>query len=161
MTKPLLACWLIAVLSGMPVHAGWIKAGAGQTPPNAVVAGKNRNGEAFYICRVQHEGGVHPGTLPSASQDCRISYQGREYSFSSYEVLVAGNYNWIPVYNGDIPFDALPAGREQEGNILYVCRGEVNSEWHPGKIRQTYGGCSVPHAGKELTAPWYEVLVGK
>jgi hypothetical protein len=160
MTKPLLACWFIAAVLSLPVHAGWVKAQAGQTPPNAIVAGKSRDGQPFYVCRAQYEGGIYPGTLASPSQECRIPYEGKEYSFTNYEVLAAGNYNWIAVYSGDIPFDAMPAGREQQGNILYICRGEINSEWHPGKIRHASSGCSVPYAGKELTAPWYEVLVG-
>ena len=129
-------------------------------PPNAIVAGKNGNGQPLYVCRAQYEGGLYPGTLAGGSRDCSISCEGREYSLSQYEILVGNGYNWVSVYNGEIPFDALPAGNEQKGKILYICRGEVNSEWHAGKIRQTYSGCSVPYAGKELTALWYQVLVG-
>ena len=160
MTQRLLAGWFIAVLLSMPVHAGWVKAQEGQMPPNAIVAGKNGNGQQVYVCRAQYEGGVYPGTLSDPSGYCSISFDGKEYSVSSYEVLVGSGYSWISVYNGEIPFDAFPAGNEQQGKTLYVCRGEVNSEWHAGKIRQTYAGCSVPYAGKELTAHWYEVLVG-
>jgi DM9 repeat len=160
MTKRLLACWFIAVLLSMPVHADWVKAQDGQLPPNAVVAGKTRDGQPLYVCRARYERGVYPGALTGAYRDCSVSYEGKEYSLQDYEVLVGGSFSWIAVFNGEIPFDALPAGREQKGNPLYICRGEINSEWHPGKIRQTYGGCSVPYAGKELTAPWYQVLVG-
>lgn len=159
MTKRLLTCWFIAMLMSMPVHAGWMKARGGQIPPNAIVAGNSRNGQPLYICRAQYEGSVYPGTLVGSTQDCSISHDGKEHSLSDYEVLAGGSYSWVPVYQGEIPFDALLAGMEQ-GKPLYVCRGEVNSEWRPGKIRQSYGGCSVPFAGKEQTAPWYEVLVG-
>lgn len=160
MTRRLLTCWFITVILGIPVHAGWMKAQEGQMPPNAIIVGKSRNGQPLYVCRVQYEGGVYPGTLTGTSRNCTISHKGKEYSFSIYEVLAGSGYRWALVYNGEIPFDALPAGREQQGNILYICRGEINSEWRPGNIRQTYGGCHVPDTGKELTALWYEVLVG-
>lgn len=161
MTKRLLACWFITVLLSAPVHAGWIKAQGGQVPPNAIVAGKNRNGQPLYVCRALYEGGVYPGALAGASRDCNISYEGKEYSFSNYEVLAGDGYSWVTVFNGEIPFDALLAGIEQQGKTLYVCRGEVDSELCPGKIGQAYGGCRVPHAGTERTALWYEVLVGE
>jgi hypothetical protein len=160
MTKRLLACCFITVHLSIPVQAGWIKAQGGQTPPNAIAAGKNRNGQPLYVCRAQYEGGIYPGTLADTSRYCSISCDGKEVSLSNYEILSGNSYSWVPVYNGEIPFDALPAGNEREGNPLYICRGEANSEWRSGKIRQTYGGCIVPYAGKELTAPWYEVLVG-
>ena len=131
-------------------------------PPNAIVAGERRNGDRFYICRAQYAGGVHPGALARTSRACSISYGGQEYLLPNYEVLVGSGYSWVSVYDGDIPFDALPAGIERQGSTLtlYICRGEVKSEWRPGKISKTNGGCRVPHAGKELTALWYEVLVG-
>jgi len=160
MTKRLLACWFIIVLFSTTVRAGWIKAQEGQVPPNAIVAGKNRDGQLLYVCRVQYEGGVYPGALASDTKNCSISYDGKEYSLPNYEILVGVGYSWVTVYNGEVPFDALLAGKEPQGNAIYICRGEINSEWCPGKISTTYGGCRVPHAGKELTALWYEVLVG-
>jgi hypothetical protein len=160
MTKRFLAGWFIAVVLSTPVHAGWIKSQGSQMPPNAIAAGESRNGQPLYVCRAQYEGGVHPGTLVASSQDCIISYEGREYSLSIYEVLAGDNYSWVAGFNGEIPFDAFQGGNEKQGNILYICRGEVNSEWRPGKISQTDGGCRVPYAGKELKALWYEVLVG-
>ena len=160
MIKRLLACCVITALLNVPVHAGWIKAQGGQIPSNPIVAGKNRNGQPLYVCRAQYQGGIYSGTLADASRGCGISYDGREYFLTNYEILVGSNYSWVSVYNGEIPFDALPAGSEQHGNTLYICRGEVDSEWRSGKIRKTYGGCSVLYAGKDLTAPWYEVLVG-
>jgi hypothetical protein len=161
MTERPLACWLIAALSSMPVHAGWVKGQGGQIPPNMIVAGQNRNGQPLYVCRAQYGGGVYPGTLGESSRDCSVPYEGRAYSLSDYEVLVDGGYSWVSVYNGEIPFDALPAGNEQQGGTrtLYICRGEVNSEWRPGKIREADGGCRIPYEGRELTALWYQVLV--
>lgn len=129
-------------------------------PPNAMVAGKDRNAQPLYVCRVQYEGGVYPGVLAGPAEACSIPYSGKEYRIANYEILTGKDYSWAPAYNGEVPFDALVAGIEPKGTAVYICRGEVNSEWCPGKISQADGGCRVTHAGKELTALWYEVLVG-
>ena len=122
MTKRLLACWFIIVFFSTTVHAGWIKAQEGQVPANAIVAGKNRNGQLLYVCRVQYEGGVYPGA--SDSQNCSITYDGKEYSLPNYEILVGVRYSWVTVYNGEIPFDALLAGKELQGELsIYLSRG--------------------------------------
>jgi hypothetical protein len=160
MTKRLLASLFIAVLLSMPVHAGWIKPPKGQMPPNAFVAGKNHNGQPLYVCRVQYKGGVYPGMLAESSQGCNISYDEKEYSIFDYEILVGNGYRWVAVFNGEIPFDAFLGGMESQEKSIYVCRGNIDSAWCPGKISPSDGGCRVPHAGKELTALWYEVLVG-
>ena len=160
MTKSLLACCVITVLLSMSAHADWISGEGGRTPPKAVVAGNNSTGQPLYVCRAQYEGGLHPGKLAGTSPNCNVSHDGREYSISDYEVLVGDGYNWVTVYSGEIPFDALPGGKDQQGDILYICRGDVNSKWQPGKMSRALDGCSIPHEGKELKAPWYEVLVG-
>lgn len=150
---------VMVIFLSMPAHAGWVAAPQGQLPPSAVVAGKNSNGQPFHVCRAQYGGGVHPGTLTGNSPNCNIAYNGSEYQLPDYEVLVDEGYGWVSAYDGEVPFDALPGGKEQQSDVLYVCRGEVNSEMRPGKIRHA-GACKVPYAGQEQEVFWYEVLVG-
>jgi hypothetical protein len=159
MTKSLLTLCVILVSLNLPARAGWMTPQGGQMPPNVMVAGQDGNGRLFHICRAGYEGGIHPGIV-DPDNNCHVSYDGIVYSLTNYEVLVDSGYSWVPVYNGEIPFDALPAGREPQGDALYICRGDVNSQWHPGKIGHAYSGCSVPYQGRELKTPWYEVLVG-
>lgn len=159
MTRNLLALSIIIILLNVPASAEWVTVESGQIPPNALVAGQSSDNQPAYVCRAQHEGGIHPGMI-NPSGACDIAYQGGLFSNSNYEVLVGNGYSWVANYNGEIPFDAFPAGTESQGEILYICRGDVDSRWHSGKISQSNSGCSVPYAGKELNAPWYEVLVG-
>lgn len=153
MAKGLLTLCVILIFADTPARADWVSPQSGQMPPNVVVvAGR------FYVCRASFEGGIHPGVVgPSGS--CDITYGENQYSVPNFEVLIDEGYSWAAVHYGGIPFDAFPAGKESQGEILYVCRGDVNAQWHPGKISETLAGCSIPYAGKELKAAWYEVLV--
>ena len=161
MSRRLLAACVIILLLGIPADAGWLRAEGGQMPANAIVAGKNHNGLPLYVCRGEHEGGLYPGILDETSLDCSIHHGGREFLINDFEVLTGEKYKWISVFNGEIPFDALQAGKGLEGNSIYVCRGEMDSVWRPGTISQADDGCRVLNAGKEQTALWYEVLVGE
>jgi hypothetical protein len=159
MTKGLLTLCVIGGLLDSPAHAGWMSPQDGQLPPDALTVGKQGSGELFYICRAQHDGGVYPGRVGPLGT-CDISVGGDQYSYRQYEVLAGDNYSWAVVYNGEIPFDAIPAGKISEGAMLYICRGDVDSQWYPGNISQSYSGCSIIYDGKEINTPWYEVLVG-
>jgi len=160
MIRSLLTCCVIAMLLCLPARAAWMGPQGGQIPPNALVAGQGSNGQPLYVCRAQYGVGIYPGTLAGASTDCSISYDGSEQKLPDYEVLVDEGYSWVSTYNGEIPFDALPVGAEKQDDIVYICRGEVDSQWRPGKIRHANSACLVSYRGKELKAPWYEVLVG-
>lgn len=159
MAKSLMTLCVVLGISNVPAYAGWMSSDAGQMPPNAFVAGQSRDGQRIHVCRAQFEGGVHPGVIGPSSQ-CDITHRGSGYSIPTYEVLIDNGYSWATVYNGEIPFDALEAGTGPQGTTIYICRGDINTQWYTGTIRQTDAGCSIPLDGSETTAPWYEVLVG-
>lgn len=159
MTKSLLTLCTVLLFLSMPAHSEWRPLQGGQMPPNVTIAGQDETGRPFHVCRAEYGDGVYPGIVIGASLDCTILFDGSEYSLTNYEVLVDEGYSWVPTFDGDIPFDAVAAGRNAKGDILYVCRGDVDSQWRPGRIHQA-GMCIVSYAGKELKAPWYEVLVG-
>ena len=50
----------------------------------AYVAG-SENGKGIPICRVSHEGGIHPGKLIQGK--CNIAYADRELELPTFEVL--------------------------------------------------------------------------
>lgn len=158
MTKGLLTLCVILIFADAPARADWVPLQGGEMPANVLAVGQSGSGPRYYVCRAPYEGGVHPGMV-GPSGNCDITFDGTQYSFPNYEVLIDQGYSWAAVHYGGIPFDAFPAGREQQGDTLYICRGDVDARWVPGKISRTYSGCSIPHAGKELKAAWYEVLV--
>jgi hypothetical protein len=159
MTKCLLVLCVILASSNLPANAEWVLAQGGVLPPNALIGGQNSNGQPLYICRVKFEGSIFPG-MTGPSKTCDISHEGKTYFFSKYKVLVGDGYSWAAVYEGEIPFDAFSFGEESQGNVRYICRGDVESHWYPGNISQTNKGCSISYEGKAKTVYWYEVLVG-
>jgi len=74
------------VLVAPGAHAQWIAARGGQVPPGAVSGGGEPGRPQLYVCRGQHQGGVHPGKLVGAN--CNIGWGGKEILLPTYQVLV-------------------------------------------------------------------------
>ena len=65
---------------------------------------------------------------------------------------------WKSASNGHVPDSAMIAGREADGQVLFVCRAKYNGGTHPGKIRAEFKGCNIPWGGREIAIRKYEVL---
>ena len=63
----------------------WQSVSNQQIPPNALIGGQSGD-RNFYICRGQHQQGIHPGKL--IGQVCSIGYGGKEIRLDRYEILV-------------------------------------------------------------------------
>jgi hypothetical protein len=66
----------------------WQKATDGEVPASAIVGGAESSGEKLYVCRGNHEGGVHSGKVRKAFGACNISWGGKEVKVNPYEVLI-------------------------------------------------------------------------
>ncbi|KAJ3660270.1 hypothetical protein Zmor_004726 [Zophobas morio] len=66
----------------------WVTASEGRIPEGAVEGGRTCDGEALYIGRVQHEGSHTLGKVHPSYKCCFIPFDGKELSFSEYEVLI-------------------------------------------------------------------------
>lgn len=69
------------------------------------------------------------------------------------------NLRWEFNAGGDVPPNAIPAGVEHHGEVLYICRAELEGGVHPGKTSRGIGACAVPWGGYEHNIDPYEVLV--
>ena len=69
------------------------------------------------------------------------------------------NLRWEPSTGGDVPPSAVPGGFESYGEVLYICRAEIEGGLHPGKVSQILRACVVPYAEREHFIGSYEVLV--
>ena len=82
---------------------------------------------------------------------------------NSYEVLVFNTESppveWAAAQNGDLPGGAILAGREANGQPLYVAKASVDNHVLIGKLNPSHGNAYVPHNGAELAVTSYEVLV--
>jgi hypothetical protein len=72
-------------LTNSGVTLRWVAASGGQVPAGAVQGGQE-SGRSLFVCRVNYQGGVHPGKVVAGN--CNIGYGGREIEISNYEVLI-------------------------------------------------------------------------
>ena len=73
----------------LPAHdLSWEKATGGAIPEGAIAFGNESSGEALFVCRAEHAGGVHLGKIRAAFRGCNIPFGGKEIAKQNYEVLV-------------------------------------------------------------------------
>lgn len=69
-------------------------------------------------------------------------------AFFSFFSVASGQDRWIPIAPGQpIPVNAAVGGTEQ-GQSLYLCRGNYKDGQHPGKVVK--GNCNITWGGKEI-----------
>jgi hypothetical protein len=150
----------------------WILVPPGQTlAPGSVVGGHEADGTPLYVCRVRHREpdgsySVHPGKFRPGLKGAHYAYGDQELcSESDYELLVEGyegapdHYKWIPEKDGAVPPNALKAGRDKDGQRLYVARFPLEKGGlQIGKVGPHLGMAHVSYDGIRFTSAVYEVL---
>lgn len=69
-------------------NSRWMAASNGNVPTNAFPGGYTKQAEVLYVGRCNHNGGLIVGRVHKSHRCIYIGVNGREYSFSDYEVLV-------------------------------------------------------------------------
>lgn len=69
--------------------------------------------------------------------------------------------DWVRQSAGAISPAAVPAGRDTNGERLFICSAEYNGGLHPGKIRRGFNGCNFGYGSREMTAANYKTMVGR
>ncbi|MFC8298616.1 DM9 repeat-containing protein [Micromonospora orduensis] len=137
----------------------WEAARGGSIPAGAVPHGYEADGEPLWVCRVRLHGGVHPGGVRPAFGAARTTWAGQEVRVNEYEVLMDRGV-WGIASGGAVPGNAVPAGREGDGEPLYVARAAVApGALRIGKVRQAFGAANIGYGNAERAVRSYEVLV--
>ncbi len=66
----------------------WIKSSDGRIPKHAVPGGYDVNGEELYVGRAKFKDHLIPGKIVPSHGCCFVSYSGKEFSCSDYEVKI-------------------------------------------------------------------------
>ena len=144
------------------VHT-WVNAQDGLFPEGAFEAAVQQDGEPLFVARATIEGAHVIGTLNPKLSFAQLPYGGNGQEMNRYEVLVFNSESppveWVAAQNGDLPEGALLAGREANGQSLYVVKASVANQVLIGKLNPSHGKAYVPHNGRELVVTSYEVLV--
>jgi Protein of unknown function (DUF3421) len=147
--------------------AAWQGGTGGSVPPGALVAGQRPAASIatrfdlapLYPCHAAYQDSIQVGEIAAGDPGCRFGYGGRQVTMRTYEVLWQSPWmSWVPGTIGQIPPDAVIAGKEG-GEPFYVCRAGDSTGVHPGKIKQSSPGCAFASDGAEGVAGQFAVLV--
>ena len=136
----------------------WIRVSKNNIPKECEPAGYESDGRPLYIARARYENGVHIGKTRKEFEGALIPFGGREIKVSSFEIYT-GPQKWVEAKNGEIPLDAVSAGKEADGNPLFVARADFAEGLHIGKVSPRFGAALIPFDGKENSVQKYEVLI--
>ncbi|KAI8854064.1 hypothetical protein BC829DRAFT_241524 [Chytridium lagenaria] len=97
-------------------------------PENADPAGTDLDGSPLYIARAKIGAAMHVGKTTANPRIAFIPFDGNEMNIRyQHEVLVSlKGFKWVAAKDGEIPPNAVEAGFEEDGDTLYIARGEVS-----------------------------------
>jgi hypothetical protein len=137
----------------------WETARGGRIPSGATPHGYEAGGEPLWVCRVRMHGGVHPAKVRPAFGAAQASWGGDEVAVDEYEVLMDRGV-WGIASGGAVPANAFAAGRESDGEPLYIARAAVApGTLHLGKVRPAFGAANIGYGNEEHRILSYEVLL--
>lgn len=127
----------------------------------AVVGGhEGWDGSPLWVIRAWHAGDLIPGKLSIRHSSASIMFDGKEVPVQNIEVLCARpeSLRWVPASNGSVPPGAIPGGRTESGETLYVGRARYQLSITPGKVHPSHHSCYIGFAGAEVAHKMYDVL---
>ena len=125
-----------------------------------VPAGRHQNGQQMYIGKKKHCGQIATGKVYGNA--LWYSWDGKEFYTTEFDVLLSNNNNglkWTHCYK-QIPNNAVPGGKHQNGTQMYIGRFTVASQLATGKVVNGQG-CWVGYDGKEHFSTNFECLCYK
>ncbi|KAI0697273.1 carbohydrate-binding module family 12 protein [Cytidiella melzeri] len=137
----------------------------GKNFPQRPLPGGEENGQTLFISRAFYEGGIQVGKASYSFKDgAFIGYAHNEISLSTYEVLLADPrvVRWVETSGHCRPEELgaqpVEAGRESDGQPLYVAQAYYHNAVHPGKCSPHLSGAFITYGGTEKEVKDYRVL---
>lgn len=138
----------------------WIRSKSSKPlPDNPVQAGTDNDGSPLFIGRTSHKNFLLICKIVPNKQKAYYAYDGKEHSTKEYEVLVGTGFRWVSSSNGSVPPDAVPGGKSDRGETLFIGRAAHSASVTPGQVHPSHGCLYIGHGGKEHKHAAYEVLV--
>ncbi|KAI0916956.1 hypothetical protein AcV5_007557 [Taiwanofungus camphoratus] len=137
----------------------------GKNIPNGAIPGGEQNGQALYICRGFHEGGLQIGKVSAAFENSAVvGYAHKEIHLPKYEVLVGDQraVQWVDA-RGRLNLHHLGArpvegGHEANGTPLFIAKAHHHNAVIPGKASEKLDGAFVTFRSSEVEVKDYRVL---
>ncbi|XP_015792570.1 uncharacterized protein LOC107369158 [Tetranychus urticae] len=125
----------------------------------AFEAGEDSDGKKIYPCRASYSRDLMSGTFKSNA--CWVTYGGRAYSQSTFELLVTKNPSallWLPNSNGGAYNGAIVSGMTYTDDELLAARVSFYYYYAVGKMHDRYASAYVPRGNTEYETKEYEAL---
>lgn len=140
----------------------WVSSGNGLVPQNSVQSGTTVSGEPLFVGRTNYQGSVTPGKIQTSHGCLYFPYGGAEQSSSQYEVLISSVpavrwMDWSPS-QGEPP-QAVVAGHDTDGFLIYVARAIHEEEQIPGKFIPGKQAMYISWNGQEIIKQHFEVCL--
>ena len=182
----------------LPLPYSWLRLDGGALPGNAFIGGGECNNTIpLGICRIARGKGLYPGKLtrhyldPNFTRCLSTAADTPQILSASYDPPDPNQQNlptdamiipqknggsslrWVKAEAGAIPADALAAGRDENGKVLYLCRNleagpaapgsictnNTSGEPAPGYIAEGSKSCIHEYFGQARARGTYEILV--
>lgn len=148
-----------AIIPPNPSQPHWQPGSEGHLPPNALIGGKDVDGESLYIGRARYGGGLIPGKFKPRHKGCYVGHGGKEHLVKHYEVLSNMPHEWKESRKDEIPQGALEAGYSETGEKLYIGRIKHKGSMCLGKVHPSHKCLYIVFGGKEIAYKAYQILV--
>lgn len=137
----------------------------GKNFPQNMISGGEEHGQPIYIARAFHNGSLQVGKAGSMlAKGCSFGYGHDEISVDTFEVLVGDlrAVRWVDAHGKlnlqELGVRPVEAGREGNGQPLYIAQAHINNSVHPGKCSEKLSAAFIPYGGTEKEAKTYRVL---
>lgn len=151
----MVALTFVAGFSSAAHAESWFVTANGGVGQNPVFVG-TEGGKAVYVCRI----GGTPGKLVAADGKCYIGYYGKEYPYTSYEVLQDPSHRLRYFAGSALSDDYVIDGGYENGTPTQICRVRRGNDFIGGKLIGPVqnGKCYYGYYGVEYMSTIYDAL---
>ncbi|XP_063705489.1 uncharacterized protein LOC134834671 [Culicoides brevitarsis] len=136
------ACWEL-YKKGDPLPVGTVFADVDPT-----------NNWPIGVGRFKLHGDILPGTFYIKDMCVKAAYGGQAHTAEDeFEILCNGNLDWVPAGQGKVVEKALPGGRCNYNEELFIGKVEREGKKFVGKIHPSHGCLYIPYLTAELRVP--------
>jgi len=148
-----------SAVSAAPVAEVWVSTDVSDSASRARPAGKSPDGTPSFLIRALFQGSLIPGKFNPKAKTAYVPWGGKENPVKNFELYIGPQLWLTPESRGTLPVNALAAGKESDGTLLYAIRAASGAALVPGKFNPKTREAYISIGGKEVKVDSYEFLV--
>lgn len=142
----------------VPEGIQWVPA-PDASEEEAVVAGLDEEGNQVRVARVKQGAECGTASLIAGSVEARLAFFGKTVLSADFDLLITSSpVRWVLTEHGKVPPGAIPAGRDERGDIIFVARVVIKGCAWPAKLLSRFHGAFAAFDMLEFFRRRHEVL---